>query len=91
MIDEQEVLGTTPKLVLCEETKVSMLKWKGREPSEANPNSSFSFREALTALHPSLPIKALTLEVGYYSQEATRSGALHLSRPSRSGAPRRGL
>ncbi len=42
MIDEQGVLGMTPKLVLCEETKVSMLKWKGREPSEANPNSSFS-------------------------------------------------
>lgn len=69
-----------------------MLKWKGREPSEVNPNSSSQgLGEALIPLHPSLPIKALTLEVGYYSQEATRSGALHLSRPSRSGAPRRGL
>lgn len=42
MNDEQKVLETTPKLILCKETKVSMLKWKGREPSEANPNSSFS-------------------------------------------------
>lgn len=55
MIKVGRFLRTSPKFILFRETKVSMLKWKGREPKEVNPNSFCSRAEGNLAFIVSLP------------------------------------